>query len=83
MFNHKNFSVMAYSNGFTLWNYVTADTPAAVKKAGYFNAISPFARAGDMIFVISTAPDGTANTSILTINKIAQDSVKITNLVKA
>lgn len=50
-YNSKNFSVMAYANGFTLWNYATSDTLAVVKGSGYFNEIAPFARVGDMVLV--------------------------------
>lgn len=52
-FNNKNFSVMAYANGFTLWNYQTEDTLAAVKADNYFNDIAAFARPGDMIIIIA------------------------------
>lgn len=31
-FDSKNFSVMAYANGFTLWNYTTADTLEALRR---------------------------------------------------
>ena len=43
-FNSKNFSVMAYANGFTLWNYQTPDTLETVTASGYFNEASAFAR---------------------------------------
>ena len=35
-FNSKNFSVMAYANGFTLWNYTTPDALTDVNTAGYY-----------------------------------------------
>ncbi len=53
--NVKNFGVMAYSNGFTLWNYSSEDTITAMKAANYFDNVSPFARTGDMILATSTA----------------------------
>ena len=52
-FNSKDFSVMAYANGFTLWNYASADKLAAVKGTGYFNETAPFVRKGDMILTIA------------------------------
>lgn len=45
---------MAYANGFTLWNYATSDTLAVVKGSGYFNEIAPFARVGDMVWLMPT-----------------------------
>lgn len=50
-FTNQNFSVMAYANGFTLWNYSTTDALADTKVDGYFNDIATFARIGDMILV--------------------------------
>ena len=52
-FNSKNFSVMAYANGFTLWNYQTPDTLETVTASGYFNEASAFARKGDMILTVA------------------------------
>lgn len=46
----KNLSVLAYSNGFTLWHYKTTDTKAVVKASGYFNKVSNIFNAGDVIF---------------------------------
>ena len=54
-FDSKNFSVMAYANGFTLWNYTTADTLESITASGYFNEIAPFARIGDMILTVAGA----------------------------
>ena len=54
-FNSKNFSVMAYANGFTLWNYTTPDALTDVNTAGYFNDIAPFARIGDMVLTVAGA----------------------------
>ncbi|MDR1694557.1 MAG: hypothetical protein LBR70_05160 [Lactobacillaceae bacterium] len=52
-FKNQNFSVLAYANGFTLWNYNTEDALADVKTAGYFNEIASFARVGDMILTVA------------------------------
>ena len=52
-YNSKNFSVMAYANGFTLWNYSTEDTLETLRAADYFNEVSSFVRKGDMILVVA------------------------------
>lgn len=52
-FTNQNFSVMAYANGFTLWNYSTTETLANTKAEGYFNDVATFARVGDMILVVA------------------------------
>jgi len=46
-FAPQDFSVLCYSNGFTLWHYATADD--AVSGAGYFNGASPYVRVGDVM----------------------------------
>ena len=53
----KNLSVLAYSNGFTLWRYSTPDTAFDVEMNGYFNAAAYMIRAGDKIFT-TTEADG-------------------------
>ncbi len=45
----KNLSVLAYSNGFTLWHYTTTDAASAVDSSGYFNSAADMVRVGDMI----------------------------------
>ncbi|MDE6223922.1 MAG: hypothetical protein K2M23_00415 [Alphaproteobacteria bacterium] len=46
----KNLSVLAYSNGFTLWHYKTDDAKTVVGASGYFNKVSNIFNAGDVIF---------------------------------
>ena len=46
----KNLSVLAYSNGFTLWHYKTNDVQAVVEAKGYFDKVSNIFNAGDVIF---------------------------------
>lgn len=46
----KNLSVLAYSNGFTLWHYKTNDTKTVVAGKGYFNKVSNIFNLGDVIF---------------------------------
>jgi hypothetical protein len=55
-FESKNLSVLAYSNGFTLWHYTTADSAADVDTSGYFNDAADMLRAGDMVMAnVSTS----------------------------
>ncbi len=46
----KNLSVLAYSNGFTLWHYKTSDAKTVVEAKGYFNKVSNIFNSGDVIF---------------------------------
>jgi hypothetical protein len=53
----RNLSVLAYTNGFTLWHYKSpAETQAEVGARGYFNDAADMLAAGDMVMV--TAADG-------------------------
>ena len=45
----KNLSVLAYSNGFTLWHYTTTDAATTVDTSGYFNSAADMVRIGDMV----------------------------------
>lgn len=81
-FNSKNFSVMAYANGFTLWNYNTPDTLEVVTAEGYFNETSPFARKGDMILVVANS-ESTISPAILAVTNIASGTVSATDFSKA
>lgn len=76
-YNSKNFSVMAYANGFTLWNYTTGDEFSAVKTAGYFNEIAPFARPGDMVLVNANAASA-PQPAILSVGAVSAESVTVT-----
>ncbi len=48
-FESKNLTVLAYSNGFTLWHYATVDTPQEVDNGTYFSEAADMLRTGDMI----------------------------------
>ncbi len=48
-FESKNLSVLAYSNGFTLWHYATTDIAGDVDTDGYFNEAADMLRTGDMV----------------------------------
>ena len=81
-YNSKNFSVMAYANGFTLWNYSTEDDLTAVKGSGYFNEIAPFARKGDMILA-NTSVESTLAPAILSVASVEDGAVSVSALAPA
>lgn len=77
-FSSKDFSVMAYANGFTLWNYTTTDALNDVKAENYFDDIAPFARIGDMILTVAEA-QGTVSPAILAVTAIADSAVTVSD----
>lgn len=79
-FNNKNFSVMAYANGFTIWNYNTPDALSSVKAEGYFNDTAAFVRGGDMILVVSNNTVS-IETSILAVKSIISGVVAIQDFI--
>ena len=57
MFETRNLSVLAYTNGFTLWHYkASADTQAEVAARGFFDPGHTLLADGDMVLV--SANDG-------------------------
>ena len=48
-FEAKDLSVLAYSNGFTLWHYLSVDDATDLDANGYFNTAADMLRVGDMI----------------------------------
>ena len=57
MFETRNLSVLAYTNGFTLWHYkASADTQAEVAAHGFFDPGHALLADGDMVLV--SASDG-------------------------
>ena len=81
-YNNKNFSVMAYANGFTLWNFQTADALTAVKGSGYFNESAPFIRKGDMILAMA-GTSGTLAPAILYVGNVADGVVTVADVYTA
>lgn len=75
-YNTKNFSVMAYANGFTLWNYQTTDTIGDLKEQGYFNETAPFARPGDMIMVTANS-QADIQSAILSVVEVKDQNVSV------
>lgn len=78
-FNSKNFSVMAYANGFTLWHYASEDDLDTIMTCGYFNPTSVYARKGDM-FLVSANKEAKLQSSILVINDIVNGVVCVQSL---
>lgn len=55
-FATRNFSVLAYANGFTLWHYKAArDEAKTVASPGYFEPAADMLNAGDIVLVSSPA----------------------------
>ncbi|MFN4090447.1 MAG: hypothetical protein ACK4QW_15580 [Alphaproteobacteria bacterium] len=55
-FQSRNLSVIAYANGFTLWQYGSAtDAIAAIVASGYFNEAAPMLRVADLIVIADSA----------------------------
>lgn len=51
-FKSKDLSVLAYANGFTLWQYRSAaDAIATMTGSGYFNEAASMLRAGDLMVI--------------------------------
>ncbi len=80
MFESKNFSVMAYANGFTLWNYSTEDTSETIRAADYFNATEPFVRPGDMILAV-TGKNTAVSAEILFVSLVEAGAVTVSSVI--
>lgn len=75
-YNTKNFSVMAYANGFTLWNYQTKDTLGDLKEPGYFNETAPFVRGGDMILVAANT-ENEIQSALFAVTEVKEQNVTV------
>ena len=75
----KNLSVLAYSNGFTLWHYTTPDTAATVDTSGYFSTASDMVRVGDMILA-NTDTGASYATGVFVVASNANGVVDVANL---
>jgi len=47
----RNLSVLAYSNGFTLWHYKTSEDAEALRAPGYFGDNANIFSDGDAVFI--------------------------------
>ena len=76
MFKNKDLSVVAYANGWTLWQYYAKDSLETVEKDGYFEPVKTLMRSGDIICLTLDGNWGTAIRVIIIDNGI----VKLTKL---
>ncbi len=77
----KNLSVLAYSNGFTLWHYTTPDAATAVDTSGYFNTAADMVRVGDMILA-NTDTAGSYATGVFVVAGNSGTVVDVANLTQ-
>lgn len=75
-FKNRNFSVLAYANGFTLWHYTTnEDTLKQIYDKSYWDkGVAVLANTGDIMIV--NASDGTAIRKV----ELTDGSMKLTKL---
>lgn len=78
-FESKNLSVLAYSNGFTLWHYATVDTAADVDSNGYFNNAADMLRSGDMVMA-NVDTDGTPGAGIFLVASSTGSAVDLADI---
>jgi len=78
-FESKNLSVLAYSNGFTLWHYATVDVATDVDTSGYFNEAADMLRTGDMVMA-NVDTDGTPGAGIFLVASSAASIVNLANI---
>lgn len=79
MFRNKDLSVIAFVNGFTLWQHYTEDSLETVEVDGYFDKVSHLCATGDIMIIVAKGQVGkeTAIRSIVLENGV----VKLTHLV--
>ena len=77
----KNLSVLAYSNGFTLWHYTTTDTATTVDTSGYFNSAADMVRVGDMILA-NTDTGNSYATGIFVVASNGNGVVDVANMTQ-
>lgn len=64
-FDSKNLSALAYSNGFTLWDYSTTDSIATMNSAGYFNEAANMLKVRDVMYLRDTSTPTTSQANVL------------------
>lgn len=79
MFKNKDLSVIAFAQGWTLWQYYTKDSLETVELDGYFDKIKNLCATGDIVIIVIRGQVGkeTAIRSIL----LEDGIVKLTHLV--
>ena len=76
----KNLSVLAYSNGFTLWHYKTADTKETVVGANYFDKVANIFNVGDLI-IASVNTGVKTETIIYAVDSIEEGVVTVASII--
>lgn len=74
-FKSSNLNVLAYTNDFTLWHYVTDDALLEGASEGYFDREYDWLHTGDMLFMNI----GSAATSVM-VKSVVDGRVTIDNL---
>lgn len=75
----KNLSVLAYSNGFTLWHYKSTDAKTVVETSGYFNKVSNIFNVGDVIF--ASLGETSTDMTIYVVSSVESGVVSVSNLI--
>ena len=72
-FQNKNLSVIAYSNGFTLWQYAANETLSTITASGYFDGVKTLMNTGDLVII--NASDNTSIKKITVSTNVTIGSV--------
>ena len=81
-YESKNLSVMSYANGFTLWNYQSADAMSEIKDETYFNDAASIIRKGDMILTIANIK-ATPEPAVLCVSDVSNGTVAVVDINSA
>lgn len=58
-FKHKNFNIIAYANGFTLWHYSSnEETLEEIEQDNYFGTVYELMNSGDIIIIAGKTGTG-------------------------
>ena len=52
-FQQRKLNVIAYANGWTMWNYITQDTIEQVAEPEYFGDATMYMRTGDVFYIVA------------------------------
>ncbi|WP_428246753.1 hypothetical protein [Ferrovibrio sp.] len=77
----KNLALIASGNGFGLWHYKSADTPAQIDTAGYFNGAASMLNVGDHIY-LHAGIGGTPKFGHVVVNANAGGVVDVADMVE-
>lgn len=76
----RNFSVAAYTNGFTLWSYGSEDKIDEIMSPDYFRRAAAFVRRGDMILT-NADKENEMVSAILVISEAGDEKVAVKRLL--